>query len=375
MANKKYIDILLSGIEIWNDWRAKHPSEEVDFTEADLSGIRLVGAYLWKTNLTRANLAKANLFKADLSGSNLTEASLSQSHLREADLRNTNLYEADLREANLYCSNFQNADLRRANLTGANLVMMDLSSANLTGAELEDADMKHTVLAYTILGDTNLSRVRNLNLCDHRSKSIIDHFTLRESGHLPETFLRGCGLTKEVIKSIRSLSGLRGNQEYFSCYISYSHKDKKFAHYLYKRLDAEGICCWLDEKQLLPGDTIVDQLSQGIGRWDKVLLCCSEHSCNSFWVNREITMAFSKEEQLFQKYGKHISILIPLNLDDYLFGEKWESGNRNEIRSRLAANFAGHKVSSAKFNAELHKVIKALRSDKSARGKPPKSKL
>lgn len=374
MAKKKYIDILMGGIEPWNEWRERHHLEEVDLTDADLHGSTLTGAYLWKANLTGAKLTNANLFKADLSSANLSGACLSNAYMREADLRNTNLYEADLHEANLFCSNFRHADLRRANLSGVNLEMTDLSFANLMGAELENADMKSTCLAYTIFGDTNLRHVKNLSLCQHRSKSIIDQMTLMKSGRLPEAFLRGCGLTEEFIKSVPSLFGSAGNQ-YYSCYISYSPKDKRFAHRLYETLQSHGIRCWLDEKQLLPGDTIIDQLSRGIGLWDKVLLCCSQHSCNSVWVDREITIAFEKEEQLFRKYGRQVSILIPLNLDNYLFGAQWESGKRHEIRSRLAANFAGCKVGSAKYELEFQKVIKALQSDKGAREKPPKPKL
>jgi uncharacterized protein YjbI with pentapeptide repeats len=372
VATRKYIDIHLNGIETWNEWREKHPSEEADFTEADLSGVRLTGAYLWKANFTGAHLENANFFQADLSDANLSGAFLSKSYLSGAEFRNTNLSEADLREANLYCANLQNADLRGTNLTGANLAKTDLSFANFTGAELEGADMKHAVLAYTIFGDTNLSRVKNLKLCDHRSKSIIDQWTLEKSGRLPEAFLAGCGLNPKFIEQVPSLFS---SQAYYSCYISYSHKDKSFARHLYKTVQDHGIRCWLDEKQLLPGDTIIDQLSRGIGRWDKVLLCCSENSCNSFWVDYEITAALDKEQKLFKKYGKQVSILIPLNLDNYLFGEQWESGKKHILRSRLAANFAGHKVGSPSFRTELQKVILALRSDKGAREKPPRSKL
>ncbi|HLO15018.1 MAG TPA: toll/interleukin-1 receptor domain-containing protein [Anaerolineales bacterium] len=372
MAKKKHIDILMKGTDTWNEWRERHHLEEVDLTDADLHGITLTGAYLWKANLTGANLTNANLFKADLSAANLSSTFLSNAHIREADLRNTNLYGANLQGANLFCSNFQYADLRRAKLVAANLERADFSFANLMGAELENADMKNTCLAYTIFGDTNLSYAKNLNLCQHRSKSIIDQLTLMKSGHLPEVFLRGCGLTEGFIKLIPTLFS---SQEYYSCYISYSHKDKAFAHRIYNRLQTHGIRCWLDEKQLVPGDQILDQLSRGIGLWDKVLLCCSEHSCNSLWVDREITMALDKEGQLFSKYGRPVMVLIPLNLDNYLFGNKWKSGKRDLIRSRLAANFAGQKVGSAKFNTELQKVIKALRSDKGAREKPPKSKL
>src|SRR5271166_5846356 len=66
--------------------------------------------------------------------------------------------------------------------------------------------------------------------------------------------------------------------EYYSCFISYAHEDKLFARRLHDALQGRGIRCWLDEKQILPGDDIYEQVDRGIRLWDKVLLCCSRHS-------------------------------------------------------------------------------------------------
>ena len=45
---------------------------------------------------------------------------------------------------------------------------------------------------------------------------------------------------------------------------------------------------WLDEHQMLPGDDIYEQIDRGIRHWDKILLCCSEASLTSWWVDNEI---------------------------------------------------------------------------------------
>jgi hypothetical protein len=52
--------------------------------------------------------------------------------------------------------------------------------------------------------------------------------------------------------------------ELCSCFISYSHADKSFARRLRDQLQGRGIRCWLDEKQILPGDDIYEQVDHGI---------------------------------------------------------------------------------------------------------------
>ena len=378
MANKEHLAILMEAmekddIEIWNQLNTY--LSNVEYTGANLSNTTLIGKNLiggnfdgvnfTNTNLSSSIMDYGKLISTEMNSSNLSHAKLSNADMALANLENANLTNTDLNQANLYITNLTNATLKETNLVGTVFTQTTLKKSNFENA----------ICGNTTFANLDLSEVRNLDKVRHSGPSTVGIDTLYKSGgNIPEIFLRGCGVPDNMIAYAKSL--VDKPIDYYSCFISYSTANEDFAELLYNTLQGAGIRCWYAPEQLLPGQRIDDGIHRGIQYWDKVLFCASKSSLTEkWWVDFEVDKAFKKSRDLQRERGEQVGVLIPLNLDGYMFSDEYKNHPRaSQFETTLAADFVGWKNDMDKFNREVKRVIKALQTDGGLE-KPPPSKL
>jgi hypothetical protein len=293
MANPEHLQILKQGVEVWNAWRIENNNITPDLTYTDLHEAHLAGA-----DLRKVDLLNANLYSADL-----READLRDARLLYANVYNANLSGANLTGADLFSANFSEAFLRDANLHGA-----DLTNTNLHGADLARADVSEAILLETVFGNHNLTTVRGLETCQHEGPSVLDHRTIAQSGPLPLTFLRGCGLPDALIDYLPSLPG--EPFQFYSCFISHATKDRPFAERLYVDLQNKGVRCYFAPEHMKIGDRLRPRIDETIRLYDKLLLVLSKTSVASPWVEQEVETAIRQEGQ------RGTTVLFPVRIDN-----------------------------------------------------------
>lgn len=112
VGEEEHGPILLQGVTVWNDWRRANPHirpnlrgaylNNLDLAGADLHGVDLRFAFLFRADLREADLSLALLFgadliRADLGGASLWGAALGGAYLSYANLAGADLTQADLR--------------------------------------------------------------------------------------------------------------------------------------------------------------------------------------------------------------------------------------------------------------------------------------
>lgn len=346
-----------------------------DIRYADLGGAILCRANLTGADLSGADLRDANLTEAVFAEANLNGATLSSRWLTNTDFRLATLKYTDLSGANLRHANLSGACLTGANLRNANLGDADLSdativNADLTGANLIGTNFHHCIVGSTTFGNCGLTETKGLDLVHHRGPSTIGVDTIYQSGgKIPDSFLLGCGVPANLIRSIRSLLA---SDQYYSCFISYDSKDEQFARQLHGRMRDAHLRVWFAPEDIQGGKKLHDQIETAIRGYDKLLIVLSKASLQSEWVMDELRKGFQAERDGGTRK------LFPVLLTDYKALRRWVcrdsiSGRdlAEEIRQYFIPDFSKWK-NRKHFEDAFGRLLEALRaraSSKTVRGR------
>jgi hypothetical protein len=127
-------------------------------------------------------------------------------------------------------------------------------------------------------------------------------------------------------------------------FISHSSKDKPFVRKLAADLVASGVKVWIDEQNILVGDSIPEKIAQGLAESDFFLIVVSNNSVNSAWVKRELNSAIVHEIE-----RRKVTIL-PIKLDDVAMPDT--------INDKLYADF------SHSYEDGLEELIRSIKARK-----------
>jgi hypothetical protein len=252
----------------------------------------------------------------------------------------------------------------------------DLAGVNLSETNWTKADLSEAYIGWIAFADCDLSVTKSgLESIRHYGPSHIATDTLVRCGwKLPETFLKGCGLSPWEVLTAKmydpdltpvQLADLqyeifdlrsKGTLYIGGVFISYSWDDSKFVDKLHDHLTREGVNVWLDRHEMLAGD-IQKQVHRAIRSNDVVVLVLSESSIESDWVENELDMARKKEKE------EKRDVLCPVSLDDsWKTRVEMDSTNRAlwlTLTDKLILDFSKWKTKA--FSGQFGKLLKGMK--------------
>lgn len=149
-------------------------------------------------------------------------------------------------------------------------------------------------------------------------------------------------------------------------FISHSSDDKRFVRTLKADLNENGINTWVDEDELLLGDSLVERLENSIDDTSHFLIVLSESSINSFWVQKELKKVLSTLGKKIIPV-KYKSCEVPESLNHMLHGDV-SNITRITDGDRL-------KFNDSKYYTFVDQLVRSLKSKDRQLSKKDKSVL
>ncbi len=150
-------------------------------------------------------------------------------------------------------------------------------------------------------------------------------------------------------------------QKRLSTFISHNKADKNVATNIAIFLTSESIDVWFDEWEISAGDSIIDEIENGLKKCTHFIIIWSKNAKKSKWVRKELKSA------LMDAIQKDSLKIIPILLDDTplppllkdLRYIKYHGGSEDD-RRELVESITGHKPSTTFARAivkKYHEIV------------------
>lgn len=127
-----------------------------------------------------------------------------------------------------------------------------------------------------------------------------------------------------------------------SIFLSHTHTDKPFVRRLAADLEEAGARVWVDEAEILVGDSLIEKIEPAIGEMDYFAVVLTPRSVGSEWVRTELEIAVKE-----QMRRRGVTVL-PLLLETCEIPET--------IKGTAEADFRGE----ASYDASLAEILRRL---------------
>lgn len=131
-----------------------------------------------------------------------------------------------------------------------------------------------------------------------------------------------------------------------SVFICHSSTDKPFVRRLAIKLRKVGVYSWVDEAEIAIGESLVEKISEVINNVDFVGAVISEHSIESPWVQRELSLAMTRE------IDEKRVVVLPIKLG--------KCDLPPSLKDKLYADFTNGRVVGKPLQQLIHAILSSF---------------
>jgi hypothetical protein len=349
----------------------KRNFDDVDLRGQTLQGLELSGCSFRRANMQNVEFGPVRFRQCDFSQSDLRGCTMPRltifedSQLESADMNGALLVNTQFIRATL-----SNASFSRAQLHGVTFQQCELGRSWFGDSRIDNVTFYGSHLTDAFIGgavfvDSDLAAVADASLLRFgNTHVVVDWRTVCRSLAAVRlaSFLYATGMPDGVITYLISSAKAKASSVWSmfqSTFISYGAPDEAFARRLRDQLHRNGVKTFFFPTDAVPGKKLHEVMRDGVNRFDRVILICSQPSLSRPGVLNEIQEALAREAR---DGGK--SYLIPITLDGFLF--EWRHPLAQPLRDRVVADFRAVDTSFQSAPAEAYSASSPYRSEPQA---------